>query len=1032
MINLHNHTEYSIGDAINTPVDLAEAALACGQSAIALTDHGNIGGFLDFIIACEERDVKPIVGMEAYLCYNLEKNKDARKYWHCLLLAKDAVGLSNLITLTSKSYDEGFYRKPRILFDWLEQYKEGLICATACRGGIVAPAIDNGLIKDARDTLKKFKDLFGDDFYGEIQIIEPDGTDSLNTQIVTLCNQLDIKTIVTADAHYRHKDQALVHDRFIKIHAPKLEYTTKRLWIKDAQEIQDENNQFGCFTQADVGDFLLNTDDIGNKVVQYDLDKSDIFKMQISNDDNAQFQKEVTNGWNRYKANIPNRQDRQHYLQRIQSEYRVISGGGFCTYFLMVQDIVRHARGSGIAVGPGRGSAVGCLCGFLMGITKIDPIKNGLIFERFLNEGRLDPKRAKIFGAALPDIDLDFSAKRRPEIKQYIFDKYPGKSTSIGTFGTIKIKTAIKDVAHQKGIPFFDINLVTKHLDPDLTIPEAVASDGKFALWYQSNKDWVDKEVAPLIGRIRQEGIHAAGVVVSSKPIAGLLPTKTIKPKMASADTPRVQVSQFNDKNCEKMGMVKFDILGLSTLDTIERCLELVKNSGTTVDIDNIDTEDKKVYELYKSGHVGGVFQYDTEMGREMINLLKPSKFYDLVVGTALNRPAVLDLGLHRTFVKRKNGEQSVQYDHPLLEDVVDDTYGILVFQEQLIKAVMKVGNMSAVEADLFRVATGKKDKSLMKRELQKFVKAAKNNGVDQATADKLATKFEKFAGYSFNKSHSCAYALIGYQAAWLKCYYPLEFYCALLDSCDQEKYNTFIVEARRQGIEVNAPKVGKSEERFSVDNGQIYMPLSSIKGIGEKLSNRIIGLKASSLQELFDEIPKREMNIAKFCTLVAAGTLTELNDYKDIVTLATTRYKTSKEELAKRVGKFDVNDLLGFMVKDDSKKLRAKFPALDKVPFIKDIDDKLKGYATQTLGVISTVSEQTTKNKSKMAFVGLRDSTGECSVLLWEQNLNKLKNSLVPGNIMVVAAGKKGRGNSVICDSCKILTPNLVEVGSA
>jgi len=751
MINLHNHTENSVLDALSTPADLAEAAAELGQSAIAMTDHGNIGGALSFILACEKNGVKPIVGMEAYLCFSLDKSKDKRKYWHCLLLAKNAEGLSNLIRLTSRSYDEGFYRKPRILFDWLVDNKEGLICATACRGGIVCPSIDNQQLKEARDILTKFKDVFGDDFYGEIQIIEADGTNNVNKHLVDMCNKLDIPVIATADAHYRYKNQALVHDRFIKIHSPNLEYTTKRLWIKSEQDMLDDNKQFGCFTDSDVLSMLGNTELLGKKVSDYDLKKSDIFKMKISTDDDAQFKKEVTDGWNRYKSKI--RPGLRHsYVSRIQSEYKVISKGGFCTYFLMVQDIINFARKSGIAVGPGRGSAVGCLCGFLMGITKVDPIANGLIFERFLNEGRLDPERAKIFGAALPDIDLDFSAKRRPEVKQYIFDRYPGQSTSIGTFGRIKIKTALKDVAHQRGMSFFDINLVTKHLSPEATVEQAVATDHKFASWYKKNKEWVDEEVSPIIGRIRQQGIHAAGVVVSSCPIDGVLPTKTLKPRGAPADAPRVQVSQFNDKDCEKMGMVKFDILGLSTLDTIERCLELIKDKGIILDLDNIDLEDPEVYKLYNSGDVAGVFQYDTDSGRDMIRLLKPTKFYDLVVGTALNRPAVLDLKLHRTYVKRKNGTELVQYDHPLLEDVVNDTYGILVFQEQLISAVMKVAGMTAVEADLFRVATGKKDMTLMTKELDKFVKAAIKNGVDEDIAKLLAVKFEKFAGYSFNK----------------------------------------------------------------------------------------------------------------------------------------------------------------------------------------------------------------------------------------------------------------------------------------
>jgi DNA polymerase-3 subunit alpha len=857
---LHVHTHFSLFDGIATPQEYIDRAVELGMNSLAITDHGSLSGHREFYRAAKEKNIKPILGVEGYITEDRfdQRDRDSREgpldlvYNHIVLLAKNQKGLENLNKLNEIAWTEGFYKKPRIDYKVLEKYKEGIVVTSGCLSGTVAKAIESGELAAAKQQIEWHKNVFGDDYYIEVM---PHNPAEINHQLLALADEFGVKPVVTPDCHHAHVGQKEIQELklILNTYSNKIqkdatfEKSKKFDNLKDRLNylygerditfdnfdihlLSDEEMRLAMKSQGiDREDIYESTLEIANKVEEYDIrDGLDLLPAQYQNPDMELTTLAVEGLKERgvYKLD--------GYMDRLEEEMEVISAKKFSPYFLVVRNMINWAKKEGIQVGPGRGSSAGSLLCYALGITDIDPIKHGLLFFRFINPERND----------FPDIDTDIQDTRREEVKDYLVRQYRHVA-SIATFLEFKDKGVIRDIARVLHIPLTDVNKVSKLFD---TWDEYLTS--KQTREFREKYPEIEKYGDQLRGRIRGTGIHAAGVVTAKEPIFRHAPMET---RQAPGSGERIPVVAVDMEEAERIGLIKIDALGLKTLSVLRNTLDIIKERHRKeINLLKIDMEDEKVYEMLSNGHTKGVFQCEATPYTNLIIKMGVKNFSELAASNALVRPGAMNT-IGKDYIERKKGRQGITFHHDVMKQFTAETYGCILYQEQVMQACTELGGMSMVEADKVRKIIGKKkDAKEFDIFKDRFVDGASRYMTPNAARD-LWHDFEAHAGYSFNKSHAVAYSTLSYWTAWLKYYYPLEFMFAILkNEKDKDARTEYLIEAKRMGIPVRLPHVNDSGADFKIEGKGIRFGLSSIKYISDNIANKYLEAKPfNSYKEL-------------------------------------------------------------------------------------------------------------------------------------------------------------------------------------
>ena len=820
--HLHNHTQYSLLDGASGIDKLMAKAIADQQKAIAITDHGNMFGVFQFASAAQKNGLLPVIGCEFYLCDNLADRKDGARF-HQLLLAKDETGYRNLMKLCSLGYMEGFYTKPRIDKAALLMHKDGLIASSCCLAGIVPRTILRVGEAEGEKEFKWWLENFGDDYYIELQRHGIPEQDKVNEILVKWAAKYGVKMIATNDSHYVDEADAEAQDILLCLQTGKD--------FSDPKRMRFQGNQFYFKTQlemkilfADLPEALDNTNEVLSKITNLKLAREILlpaYTVPKEFADQQSYLEHLTYAGAKNRYGEINEEVRE----RLQYELKVIHDMKFAGYFLIVQDFIDAAKKLNVAVGPGRGSAAGSAVAYCIGITNIDPIKYRLLFERFLNPERV----------SMPDMDIDFDDNGRQKVIDYVVNKY-GKNqvAQIITFGTMAPKMAVKDVSRVLGLPLMEANRIAK------MIPETPGMS--FARAYKESKELAElkqKPTSPLVektlriaetleGCSRHSGVHAAGIIIAPSDLREYIPVMVKK----DAD---LLVTQYSGKYIENAGMLKMDFLGLKTLSILQDALKFIrKNHDIEVDLDKIPLDDAKTLELFQRGEMTGVFQFESKGMREYLKMLKPTNIEDLIAMNALYRPGPMQN--IPEYIERKHGRKQIVYPHEMLKEILEPTYGIMVYQEQIMQVAQKMGGYTLGSADILRKAMGKKNIEVMQKNRIIFTEGAAKLGVSEKEANDIFTTMEKFAEYGFNRSHSVAYAVIAFQTSYLKAHYPSEFMASALthNMTSVEEMQKFLSDCKRIGIKTLGPDINESEEVFTVRHGDIRFALTAVKGVGE------------------------------------------------------------------------------------------------------------------------------------------------------------------------------------------------------
>ena len=862
--HLHVHTQYSILDGASSIPLLIDKVKSLGMEAVAITDHGNMFGVKEFHNTAVKKGIKPIIGCEIYVAKRSIADvtgKEDRSGDHLILLAKNLKGYKNLIKLISLAWIKGFYYKPRIDKELLAQYSEGLIASSACLAGEIPDEILNGTTEGAEAALRSYLDIFGKDFYLEIQrheTYDPEADMKVFPlqqraieEIKKLSARYDVKIIATNDVHFINAEDAEAHDRLICINTAKDIDDPDRLRYSKQEYLKSEEEMRKIF--SDIPEAIDNVAEIIAKVEKYKLDHDPImpdFDLPEGYKDKDEYLRYLT-----YKGAKERWGDlTPEQRERIDFELVTIAKMGFPGYFLIVQDFLRAAREMGVSVGPGRGSAAGSAVAYCLRITDIDPIKYGLLFERFLNVDR----------TSMPDIDIDFDEDGREAVLKYVVNKYGrDKVAHIITFGSMAAKMAIRDVARVQKLPLPDADRLAKLIPekPGTTLLQAYNEVPELSKERESSNKLISqtlKYAEVLEGSIRQTGVHACGVIISKEPLDNYIP-------LCTAKDAELAVTQYDGSHVQAVGLLKMDFLGLKTLSIIRDAIENIRKSkGITIDIDSIPLDDKETYELFSNGETTAIFQFESTGMKRYLKELRPNRFEDLIAMNALYRPGPMQY--IPEFIKRKHSDKKVEYTLPVMEKYLNDSYGITVYQEQVMLLSQALGGFTKGEADTLRKAMGKKKRSIMDEMKVKFLEGCLKNGYDNQTVEKIWSDWESFAEYAFNKSHSTCYALVAYQTGYLKAHFPAEFMAAVLSRniSDIKKITTFMDETRRMGMEVLGPDVNESNVNFTVNKaGNIRFGLGAIKGVGE---NAVIQLieereKGGIYKDIYDLVERVNLN---------------------------------------------------------------------------------------------------------------------------------------------------------------------------
>ena len=1060
-VHLHIHSEFSLLDGANRIKDLPVRAKELGMKAMAITDHGVMYGVIDFYKACKKEGIKPIIGCEVYVASRtrFDKEPQDKRYYHLILLAKNNKGYQNLSKLVSLGFTEGYYYKPRIDLEILEKYHEGIICLSGCLAGSVSQAILNGNIEEAENVAKWHKNVFGEDYYLEIQNNGVKEQVMVNQKLIQIARRLDIPIVATNDAHYLKKEDAYNHEVLLCIQTGKritdedrMRFETDELYVKSPEEMSEYFKNFPdaientvkiaekCNVEFEFGHTILPNYDVPEEYATH----YDYFKKLC--DDGIK---------NRYGENPS-----QEILDRAEYELKIISQMGYVDYYLIVWDYINYAKSVGIPVGPGRGSGAGSILAYAIGITDIDPMKYNLLFERFLNPERI----------SMPDFDVDFCYERRGEVIDYVERKY-GKDhvSQIITFGTMSARMVIRDVGRALDMPYAECDKLAKMIPNELhiTIKKAMEQNKELRDLYDSEDEihkMLDIAMA-LEGMPRQASTHACGIVITKEPVDTYVPLYVRDGQIST---------QFIMTTLEELGLLKMDFLGLRTLTVIQDAINLVKeNRGIDVEFDK-DMNDPKVYKLWQNGESVGIFQFESQGMTNFMKELKPDCLEDIIAGVSLYRPGPMDQ-IPRYISNKKNPDHA-EYTHPSLIPILNVTYGCMVYQEQVMQIVRDLAGYSLGRADLVRRAMGKKKLDVMAKEREYFIhgqtdedgnviiKGCIRNGIDEESANKIFDEMAEFAKYAFNKSHAAAYAVVSYRTAYLKAYYPEEFMAATLNSFlgNLDKIPMYIDECKRLKIDILKPDINKSFTKFTVDNGKIRFGLGSVKNVGISAVNSIVKERQENGEfEGFTDFCERMKNEAvnKKCieSLIRAGAFDAFEQTRATLlasfeSILDTIQDTNRKSFAGQVTMFDlatpednVNDLkytfneqkefsekdllsmekemLGIYISGHPlEKLRTQIEnetninsmklkefanlqstVLDEGEFIARKNEYKDGQFVKYAGIITSVKKKYTKNNTIMAFVTVEDLYGTIEIIVFENCYNESSKYLVEESIVTV-----------------------------
>jgi DNA polymerase-3 subunit alpha len=872
-VHLHCHTEYSLLDGAIRLRDLCAKAREYGMPAAAVTDHGNLHGALKFWLTAREFGIKPIIGCEVYTCPDHTDKSPERgsPRFHLLLLAQNSVGYHNLVRLVSHGHLYGFYRKPRVDKNLLRGMSEGIIALSACIAGEIPRTFLKSGMDAALEQAREYAGIYPGRFYLELQSNGLDEQEKVNTALLEIGEKLTLPVVATNDCHYLNADDADAHDVLLCIQTGKKVADTDRMRFETG-ELYYKSPAEAASDFAGLPHALDNTMRIAELCGDYGFTFNryhfPVYELRDGVSLEEEFRGLSRAGLERRLAAMPAGVDEQLYRDRLEHELDVICSMGFAGYFLIVQDFINWAKNNGIPVGPGRGSAAGSLAAYALRITNLDPIPYNLLFERFLNSERI----------SMPDIDVDFCETKRQLVIDYMHRKYGSDSVSqITTFGKMLAKAAVRDVGRALGMSYRETDRIAKLIPSDLkmTIRKAIEQESELAALYESDaatRRLLDTSMR-LEGLSRHASVHAAGLVVSDRPMVEYLPVYRGK---GDNDI----ITQFDMKMVEKVGLVKFDFLGLRNMTVIAATLDNIRARGKEIpDLDALPPDDPATYALYSRGDTDGVFQVESAGMRRYLKQLKPTSFEDIVAMLALYRPGPLGSGMVAEFIQRKHGKVKVSYPLPELEECLKDTYGVIVYQEQVMQIARLVGNYSLGAADLLRRAMGKKDPEAMAAERSRFIRGAEQRGVPSAKAEDIFSLMEKFAEYGFNKSHSAAYALISYQTAWLKTHYPTEFMAALLSSemGSQERLLKYVAACRDMGVEILPADIGHSLWNFTVRDDRVLFGLGAVKNTGREAVQELVEAREkdgpfTSLLDLCCRVSSRRMTKRALESLIRAG----------------------------------------------------------------------------------------------------------------------------------------------------------------
>ncbi len=1032
-VHLHNHTQYSVLDGACQTKKMLELAAKYQMPAVAMTDHGNMFGTVDFSQASQKYGVKPIFGMEAYLVehdYDHPNSKNDERY-HLVLLVKNHIGYKNLMKLSSYSYTQGFYYKPRVSKKLLAQYSEGLICLSACIHGEIPYLLLKNKEQEAYSALNYYKELFRDDFYIEIQDHDIEDEKIVLPKLISLAESTNTPLVATNDCHYLMKEHSKAHDVLLCIQMNKTLADPNRMKYSPQLYFKTEEEMRKLF--PDHQQAIENTLEINDKIdFNLSYDQFLLPKIDIPN----QFQNQSDYLKHLCYSAVPKRYPEltEEIQTRIDYELSVIAQMGFDGYFLVVKDFIDAARERSVPVGPGRGSAAGSIIAYLLGITQLDPLKYKLFFERFLNPERI----------GMPDIDIDFCAEGRSQVIDYVIEKYGRESvTQIITYGTLGAKSVIKDVARVLEVSVSEANAMTKLMPstPGITLNKCLEESPDFKKLIQSNDVYASILDYSMVieGLIRQIGVHAAGVVIGPGDLSDYIPLAISNQK----DGAPIVLVQYEGKWLDDLKLLKMDFLGLKTLTIIKHTLALVKKyKNVEIDIDNVDLFDKEAYELLAKGLTDGIFQFESDGMKKYLMELKPNQFEDLIAMVALYRPGPMQF--IPAYIRRKHGIEPVSYEHSLMENALKETYGVTVYQEQVMLMSRELGGLSGAEADTLRKAMGKKKLDLMEKLKVKFTEGALVNGINQETIDSIWAGWVNFASYAFNKSHAACYAFVAYQTAYLKAHYPVEYMTALLSLEDNpDKIPQFIHVAKKMGIEVVAPSINLSEAEFTIKDNKILFGLQAIKNVGSSAVASIVKEREENgfyknLFELCERSDTMSVNKAVLESLIYAGALDELEGSRPqkIASLEKALNCATEFQNNKRKGQITLFDLmepsvglscnhelaqcadwsliqklefeksvLGFFLSghplSEEKHIIELFTNINSKLFA-DPDFVIVGNL-QALGIVANVMTKRDKKGKPFAIVTLEDMYGKFEISLFSSDYEKWGPLMTEGNKLFI-----------------------------
>jgi DNA polymerase-3 subunit alpha len=1060
-VHLHNQTHYSMLDSSITSSELIKAAAADNQKALAITDYGVMFGAIEFFTECKKNKIKPIIGMTAFMAegsrFDKSRNKDSRNYYHIVLLAKNQEGYKNLIKLSSLGFTEGFYYKPRIDKELLEEYQEGLICLSASKNGIISYHLINDGYDRAYEEAEYYKELFDDDFYIEIQNHFLKEERIVLEQAPRLASELNIKLVAANDIHYLKQEHATAHNVLLLIK----EATAANSGELDHKNIRMGSSEFYFKTQEqmlnlfrDYPDAIESTLEIAGKCnLEIDLDTLHMPEFPIPESSAAttdnEYLRELT-----YKGLEKKYKDVTDAIRkRADYELEVIKDMGFPGYFLIVWDFIRAARELNVSVGPGRGSAAGSVVAYALDITNVDPLPYDLLFERFLN-----PERQ-----SMPDIDIDFNDAKRDTIIDYVKKQYGENAVAqIITFGKLSSKAVLTDVGRVLGVDLALIRQYTKQIP----VEQGKVKELKEALELFEFKDlkntddpllkeWIEYSLI-LEGKFRHTGIHAAGVVIAPGEITNYLPVyKSTKTKDQSIDI----ATQYSMNNLEQAGLLKMDFLGLRTLSIIDSTLELIeRNHEIKIDIDAIDFQDKKTFQLLSDGNTQAVFQFESGGMQEYLKQLKPESLEEITAMNALYRPG--PMANIPDFIDRKFGRKPIEYLHPLMEKTLKTTYGIIVYQEQVMLLVQEIADFTLGEADILRRAMGKKKKDVMASMKPKFIEGAKKHGISKKLAEQIFDLIESFASYGFNKSHSLAYSYLAYQTAWLKAHYPGEFLAANMtaESNDQDKIVLLKEEAKKFGVKLLPPDVNKSIGNFNYTDGKIFFGLSAIRNFGSLAADSVVKAREekpfTSFFDFVARVDTRLVNKRALEALIFAGAFDSLITKNRKALYMSVENAIEYAKAYNEHSNINMNSLFGGS-KNASPLVEPKLPQVEdwseaeRLNREKDVlnfyvsghpllsnEVVVKSFAktdlntakrfknnevTTVAGIVKSIRIRRDKEDKSIAFIILEDFDAEAEVIFWSDAFDKYSTYLKQDQI-IICNGKIQMRN----DSLKIVAESV------